>query len=85
MRKNILTAFLLTACISMNAQTIEFYTPNTVRVVKENGKSAQKKSLVVIAKPEGVKVNQSQKGAATIYKSSALTVTVEGGKVSFAD
>ena len=67
------------------AQTVEFYTPNTVRIVKDNGQSVEKKSLVVIATPEKVKVSKTQQGNATVYKSSALTVTVQNGKVSFAD
>ncbi|MBQ5461558.1 MAG: DUF4968 domain-containing protein, partial [Bacteroidaceae bacterium] len=71
----------------MQAQDITFYTPNTVRVVKESNQNAkaEKKSLVVIANPEKVSVKQSKSGSATIYKSSALTVTVQDGKVSFAD
>ena len=72
----------------MQAQDITFYTPNTVRVIKESGTQnakAGKKSLVVIANPEKVSVKQSKSGSATIYKSSALTVTVQDGKVSFAD
>ena len=86
MKKNILTSLMLTICLSMSAQTIEFYTPRTVRVVKENGQQTpEKKSLVVTATPEKVKVSQSKQGSATVYKSSALTVTVENGTVSFAD
>ena len=79
---------MFAACLSMSAQTVEFYTPRTVRIVKDNGQQTandEKKSLVVIASPEKVKVSQQKKGTATIYKSSALTVTVDGGKVSFAD
>ena len=67
------------------AQTVEFYTPRTVRITKDNGQPTEKKSLVVIASPEKVKVSQSQQNGATIYKSSALTVTVKDGAVSFAD
>ena len=67
------------------AQTVEFYTPRTVRIIKDNGQPTEKKSLVVIASPEKVKVSQSQQNGATIYKSSALTVTVKDGAVSFAD
>ena len=68
------------------AQTVEFYTPRTVRITKTaQGGQEEKKSLVVIAKPEQVKVTKTQQGDATIYKSSALTVTVKGGFVSFAD
>ena len=76
---------ILSTTFSAHAQKVEFYTPNTVRIVKENGQSVEKKSLVVIAQPENVKVSKTQQGDATIYKSSALTVTVKGRKVSFAD
>lgn len=80
---SIFVAFLLPFCAQ--AQTVEFYTPRTVRIVKDNGQPAEKKSLVVIASPEKVKVSKTQQGTATIYKSSDLIVTVDGGKVSFAD
>ena len=83
----IFTCGLPLCAASMQAQDITFYTPNTVRVVKESTQNAkaEKKSLVVIANPEKVSVKQSKSGSATIYKSSALTVTVQDGKVSFAD
>ena len=48
-------------------------------------KTSDQKSLVVISTPEKVKVTKKTVGNATIYKSSALTVTVKDGKVSFAD
>lgn len=89
MKKNI--SFLISAIsllcmpVGTHAQKVEFYTPNTVRIVKDNGQPVEKKSLVVIASPEKVKVSQTKQGAATIYKSSALTVKVENGKVSFSD
>ena len=67
------------------AQKVEFYTPGTVRIVKDNGQPTEKHSLVIIATPEKVKVSQTQKDSATVYKSSVLTVTVKDGKVSFAD
>ena len=41
--------------------------------------------IVVVASPEQVKVSQTKQGAATVYKSAALTVTVDNGKVTFAD
>ncbi len=75
----------LSAAFVAHAQKVEFYTPRTVRIVKDNGQNVEKKSLVVIASPEQVKVSQSKQGTATIYKSSELTVTVDNGKVSFAD
>lgn len=67
------------------AQKVEFYTPNTVRIIKDNGKTVDKKSLVVIASPEKVKVSKQTIAGKTVYKTSALTVTVENGKVTFAD
>ena len=81
----ILSLLSLLGITYAQAQTVEFYTPNTVRIVKENGQKVEKTSLVVIASPQKVKVKQTQQGTATIYKSSALTVTVDNGKVSFAD
>ena len=83
-RLTLLISILSATCLAQ-AQKVEFYTPNTVRIIKENGQSVEKKSLVVIASPENVKVSKTQQGDATIYKSSALTVTVKGGKVAFAD
>ena len=81
----ILSLLSLLGITYAQAQTVEFYTPNTVRIVKENGQKVEKTSLVVIASPQKVQVKQTQQGTATIYKSSALTVTVDNGKVSFAD
>ena len=81
----ILSLLSLLGITYAQAQTVKFYTPNTVRIVKENGQKVEKTSLVVIASPQKVKVKQTQQGTATIYKSSALTVTVDNGKVSFAD
>ena len=85
MKRTLWLALAFVGMSAANAQTVEFYTPRTVRIVKDNGKKVEKKSLVVIASPEQVKVSQSKQGNATIYKSSALTVTVENGTVSFAD
>jgi len=69
----------------LNAQSIQFYTPQTVRVVHENGQEVKNQSLVVIAQPETVKVSKKMVDGTTIYKSSKLTVTVKEGKVTFAD
>ena len=81
----ILSLLSLLGITSAQAQTVEFYTPRTVRIVKDNGQKIEKKSLVVIAQPEKVKVSQSKQGTATVYKTSELTVTVDNGKVTFAD
>ena len=69
----------------LNAQTVTFYTPRTVRVEKPQDGQSTRQSLVVIAQPEKVKVKQSTVNGATVYKSAFLTVTVKDGKVSFAD
>ena len=87
MKRNLITSALLLALplsAFVQAQTVEFFTPQTVRVLRDNGKAADK-SLVVISTPENVKVTKKTVGNATIYKSSALTVTVKDGKVTFAD
>ena len=90
--KHLMTWALLLGVTTMHAQEITFYTPNTVRVVKKPKEllsnqltNNDKQSLVVIANPENVKVKKTQKGSATVYASSSLTVTVDNGKVSFAD
>jgi len=67
------------------AQKVEFFTPSVVRIVKDNGQKVEKTSEVITATPQNVKVSQTKNGNATVYKSSALTVTVENGKVTFAD
>ena len=70
--------------ISMaDAQEITFYTPRTVHVVKAKGDVSDWKSQVVIAAPEKVKVRKAVAGGTTIYMTSALTVKVEQGRVSF--
>lgn len=85
MKNAFLLGSLLLVSTGMTAQTVEFFTPNTVRIIKNSDNPTSKKSLVVIASPEKVKVSKQTVGDATIYKSSALTVTVKNGQVSFAD
>ena len=85
MRKLFFIAATLIAPVLSQAQKIEFFTPSIVHVVKDSDSPANTKSEVVIAKPQQVKVSQSTAGNATVFKSSELTVTVSGGKVSFAD
>lgn len=87
MKKKLFTTLTLALCCSSwsFAQDVTFYTPNTVRITKDNGQPTEKKSLVVIASPEKVKVSKQTVNGKTIYKSSALTVTVENGHVTFAD
>lgn len=82
------TLLMLLASLSslpISAQQVEFYTPKTVRITKDSPKPTEKQSLVVIAKPEAVKVSKKTVGDATIYSTSALTVTVRNGRVTFAD
>ncbi len=73
--------------LGATAQTVkvEFYTPTTVRVTKTpTDAPVEKNSLVVISKPENVKVKKSVVNRTEIYRSSALTVVVSpDGKVSF--
>lgn len=72
--------------ISMaDAQEITFYTPRTVHVVKAKGDVSDWKSQVVIVAPEKVKVRKAVAGGTTTYMTSALTVKVEQGRVSFYD
>ncbi len=68
-----------------NAQKVEFFTPGIVHIVKEQGNAAPTKSEVVIATPQQVKVSEKTSGGTTVYKSAELTVTVNEGKVTFAD
>lgn len=68
-----------------NAQEVIFYTPRTVHIVKAKGDQPQHCSLVVTAQPEKVKVRKSTADGITTYRTSALTVKVEAGKVAFYD
>ena len=71
---------------SLLAQKIEFYTSGIVRVTRDNGEDASKKvSLVVTATPEKVAVVKKSEDGKTVYTTDQLKVTVENGKVSFAD
>jgi len=67
MKKILMTVMLLALLTTTaKAQTIEFYTPNIVRVVKTSSDAdAKPESRVVIAKPENVKVAVAKKGEAT--------------------
>lgn len=84
MKKSLWLVLALMGFGSAQAQKVEFYTPSIVHIVKEKSPS-NSKSEVVIAQPEKVKVSESTADGATVYKSSALVVTVKDGKVSFAD
>ena len=80
-----LLSLLLMLGGSSYAQEITFYTPRTVHVVKAKDGASQQQSQVVVAAPEKVKVRTNTEGTATIYQTSALTVKVEQGRVSFFD
>ena len=81
----ITVAFAASAWMEANAQKVTFYTPRTVRIEKPQSGDESRNSLVVIAEPGKVKVKESVKDGAKVYRSSALTVTVKDGKVTFAD
>lgn len=68
-----------------NAQEITFFTPRTVHVVKAKESAHKQSSVVVTAQPEKVKVRKTTTDGTTTYSTSALTVKVEAGKVSFYD
>ena len=70
---------------SVSAQKITFFTPRTVRVQYSPNGEINGESLVVIAAPEAVKVKESTKDGAKVYKSSNLIVTVKDGSVAFSD
>ena len=84
MKKCFLVWMALAAVGGVKAQKVEFYTPSIVHVVREKAPSAEK-SQVVTAVPQKVKVTESGTDGKKTYKSAALTVTVENGRVTFAD
>ena len=68
----------LTTTLSLAAQKLEFFTPAIVRVTKTcNGSDQGRQSLVVTATPQKVAVAVEEKGNTVIYKTKALTVTVD--------
>ena len=72
---------------SIEAQKITFFSPTVVRVEKTaDGQIAEKKSLVITATPQKVAVNVKQADGKTVYRTNALTVTVDdkSQQVSFA-
>ncbi|MDO4172761.1 MAG: glycoside hydrolase family 31 protein, partial [Prevotellaceae bacterium] len=87
MNKKLITLCLTALCaLAAEAQKIEFFTPDIVRVTKTaDGKDMEKKSLTVTATPQKVAVSVKRNGGKTVYKSKALTVTVDNStqKVSF--
>lgn len=85
MKKFLLFAVCFATMCGASAQKVEFFTPSIVHIVKDAGEASEKKSEVVIATPEKVKVAESEADGAKTYKSSVLTVTVKDGRVTFAD
>lgn len=89
--KNIISMGALLLLIALPAIAadrvqIEFYTPEIVRVFKpaDGSDMASRKSLVVTAEPENVKVSRTVKDGTTIWRSNALTVKAGAdGRVSF--
>lgn len=87
-KKNILTlAAVLIGIGQAMAQEVQFFAPNIVRVQKSADAPTDKgqPSLVVIARPQKVKVARSVRGGETVYESSLLKVTVRDGIVTFKD
>ena len=73
------------------AQTVEFYSPGTVRILKEapghGSHAGDNLSLVVTAHPQEKVATMKRVGNQRIYTTSKLVVTVndDNGQVSFAD
>ena len=75
------------AATVVQAQQVEFFTPDIVRITKTaDGQRAAKQSLVVTAKPEAVKVSIKTVDGKKVYQTARLKVTVDEhtGHVSFA-
>lgn len=86
MKKTIMTISAVLLSSMALAQSVEFFSPNMVRITKTaDGKKVEKTSLVVTAKPQKVKVTKKTVDGATVYQSAVLKVTVKDGKVTFAD
>ena len=86
-KKQFLLGMVLAAAVAAQAQQVEFFTPDIVRITKTaNGQPVEKQSLVVTAKPEVVKIKTKSADGKKVYQSSALTVTVDEqtGRVTFA-
>ncbi|MDE6498768.1 MAG: glycoside hydrolase family 31 protein [Muribaculaceae bacterium] len=78
-------ALAATSAVAAEDVHVQFYTPEIVRITKlPDGVAVEPKSLVVIAEPEQVKLNVTEKDGTTTYRSSALTVkAAPDGRVSF--
>lgn len=85
---NLLLLTLSAATSSQAANvTIEFFSPEIVRVLKfsDNSDLSSRESMVVLPDKMNSGFKESQKDGATVYKTKALTVTVDNttGKVTF--
>ena len=89
MKKILINAILLAFAQQMCAQEVTFFTPRTVRVVKNAPDTSKETglSLVVTAKPQSVKVSTKKEGSVTTYTTSELVVKVENAmnRVTFLD
>ena len=88
MRKAFLFVLAFVTFSMTKAQQVEFYTPNIVHIVKTPPSASlptPRKSDVVTAQPQKVKVSERTHEGQTVYESSALTVTVQDGQVTFSD
>ncbi len=72
--------------VNGNEISLRFYTPSTVRVVKNLvDTKAEKQSLSVVSTPKNVKFNARKSGKYITVKSDSLTVSIDtaSGKLSF--
>lgn len=79
MKKILINAMLMAFAMQTHAQEVTFFTPRTVRVVKQAPDTSKETglSLVVNAKPEAVKVTTRTEGDVTTYTTSQMTVRVD--------
>lgn len=84
MRKTLMIALMMAGALSLQAQNVEFFTPDIVRITHDGASRSVTPSLVVTAHPQKVRVRVTRRDGATVYRSSALVVTVKDGAVTFA-
>ncbi|MDE6572539.1 MAG: DUF4968 domain-containing protein, partial [Duncaniella sp.] len=72
--------------VNGNEVQLQFYTPSTVRVIKNPvDAKAEKQSLSVVSTPQNVKFNARRSGKYIVVKSDSLTVSLDtaSGSISF--
>ncbi len=72
--------------VNGNEVQLQFYTPSTVRVIKNPvDAKAEKQSLSVVSTPHNVKFNARRSGKYIVVKSDSLTVSLDtaSGSISF--